>query len=77
MKADLKLKDLKEQSYKAQTQLLSVRLPIRVIEQIDRLADRLNARKTDTVVALLNEGLERLNEKEWPRPGARKVSRQP
>ena len=62
MKEDVRIKDLKEQSHQAQTQL-------------HRLADRLNARKTDTVVALLNEGLDRLNEKEWPRPGSYKVSR--
>ena len=39
--------------------LLSVRLPVELIERVDALVDRLGSSKAAVVVALLNEGLDR------------------
>jgi hypothetical protein len=59
MKRDLKLRDLKAQSDITPVKLLSVRVPVELINRIDHVVDLLNAGKGDVVVALLNEGLER------------------
>ena len=59
MKRDLKLSDLKERSEITPMKLLSVRVPIDLINRIDHVVDLLNAGKGEVVVALLNEGLER------------------
>lgn len=59
MKRDLKLSDLKERSEIIPMKLLSVRVPIDLIDRIDHVVDLLNAGKGEVVVALLNEGLER------------------
>ena len=59
MKRDLKLADLKERSEIIPMKLLSVRVPVDLIEQIDHVVELLNAGKGEVVVALLNEGLER------------------
>jgi hypothetical protein len=59
MKANLKLSDLKERSEIIPMKLLSVRVPIDLIDRIDRVVELLNAGKGEVVVALLNEGLER------------------
>jgi hypothetical protein len=59
MKRDLKLEDLKERSEIVPMKLLSVRVPVDLIQRIDDVVDLLNAGKGEVVVALLNEGLER------------------
>jgi hypothetical protein len=64
MKRDLKLSDLKERSAIVQMKLLSVRVPVDLIERIDQVVDVLNAGKGEVVVALLNEGLERYGQRD-------------
>lgn len=59
MKRDLKLEDLKQRSEYVPMKLLSVRVPVDLIERIDGVVDLLNAGKGEVVVALLNEGLGR------------------
>ena len=59
MKRDLTLEDLKDQSELVPMKLLSVRVPVDLIDRIDRVVDLLNAGKGEVVVALLNEGLGR------------------
>lgn len=59
MKRDLKLEDLKERSEIVPMKLLSVRVPVDLIQRIDNVVDLLNAGKGEVVVALLNEGLGR------------------
>lgn len=59
MKRDLKLQDLKQRSEIVPMKLLSVRVPVDLIDRIDDVVDLLNAGKGEVVVALLNEGLER------------------
>lgn len=59
MKRDLKLDDLKQRSEYVPMKLLSVRVPVDLIERIDDVVDLLNAGKGEVVVALLNEGLGR------------------
>jgi hypothetical protein len=59
MKRDLKLEDLKERSEIVPMKLLSVRVPVDLIDRIDNVVELLNAGKGEVVVALLNEGLER------------------
>jgi hypothetical protein len=59
MTRDLRLEDLKERSQAVYTKLLSVRVPVELIDRIDAVVDQLNAGKGEVVVALLNEGLGR------------------
>jgi hypothetical protein len=59
MKRDLKLEDLKERSEIVPMKLLSVRVPVDLIQRIGDVVDLLNAGKGEVVVALLNEGLGR------------------
>ncbi len=59
MKRDLKLEDLKQRSEVVPMKLLSVRVPVDLIDRIDDVVDLLNAGKGEVVVALLNEGLGR------------------
>jgi hypothetical protein len=59
MKRDLKLEDLKGRSEIVPMKLLSVRVPVDLIQRIDDFVDLLNAGKGEVVVALLNEGLGR------------------
>lgn len=59
MKRDLKLEDLKQRSEVVPMRLLSVRVPVDLIDRIDDVVDLLNAGKGEVVVALLNEGLGR------------------
>jgi hypothetical protein len=64
MKRDLKLTDLKERSSIVQMKLLSVRVPVDLIDRIDQVVDVLNAGKGEVVVALLNEGLGRYSRRD-------------
>ncbi len=59
MKRDLNLEDLKKRSEIVPMKLLSVRVPVDLIDRIDGVVDLLNAGKGEVVVALLNEGLGR------------------
>lgn len=59
MKRDLNLEDLSGKDEIIAMRLLSVRVPIDLIQRIDDVVDVLNAGKGEVVVALLNEGLER------------------
>ncbi len=56
---DLSLEDLKQRSEYVPMKLLSVRVPVDLIDRIDDVVDLLNAGKGEVVVALLNEGLTR------------------
>lgn len=62
MKKDIKLSDLKARSEFVPMKLLSVRVPVDLIDRIDHIVDLLNAGKGEVVVALLNEGLDRHDE---------------
>ena len=59
MKRELTLEDLKERSEIVAMKLLSVRVPVDLIDRIDHVVDLLNAGKGEVVVALLSEGLSR------------------
>jgi len=59
VKKDIKLSDLKSRSEFVPMKLLSVRVPVDLIDRIDHVVDLLNAGKGEVVVALLNEGLDR------------------
>jgi hypothetical protein len=56
MRSELRIADLKNRA-PARSRLMNVKVPLHVIEEIDRLAKGLGATKTAVVVALLNEGL--------------------
>ena len=62
MREKLRLVDLQKRT-PATTRLMNVKLPLDVVTAIDRLSKRLNASKTDTVIALLNEALAVAGEK--------------
>lgn len=66
MRSDLRLTDLRRPARPA-SKLMNVRIPVHVSEAIHRVARALGASKTDVVIALLNEGLERSKEslKDW------------
>ena len=56
MRAELRIRDLKNRTY-CGSRLMNVKIPTRVSDAIERVADDLDASKTEVVVALLNEGL--------------------
>lgn len=62
-RSKLRLADLKARTPMG-TRLMNVKVPVEILTSIERLAKRLNASKTDVVVALLNEALALANEKE-------------
>ena len=62
MRADLRLTDLYKRE-KPTGRMLNIRIPAKLFETIARVAEQLDASKTDVVVALLNEGLARANVK--------------
>jgi hypothetical protein len=72
MKRDLKITDLKDRSSVVPMKLLSVRVPVDLIDRIDRVVDLLNAGKGEVVVALLNEGLERYGHTKGGKRAARR-----
>jgi len=55
-RSNLRLKDLKAKTPTA-SKLMNVKVPVDTLDGIDRLAKKLNATKTNVVVALLNEAL--------------------
>ncbi len=56
---NLRLTDLANRGRQGSLKLLSVRLPVQLIERVDELVRRLGSGKAEVVVALLNEGLDR------------------
>ncbi|MEO8603343.1 MAG: hypothetical protein ABI629_12275 [bacterium] len=65
----MRLTDLKRRE-RAVSKLMNVKIPAHVSEAIQRVARALGASKTDVVIALLNEGLDRstFSLKGWKRP---------
>ncbi len=58
MRSDLRLTDLKRRE-RSLSKLMNVKIPAHVSDAIHRVARSLGASKTDVVIALLNEGLDR------------------
>ena len=56
---NLRLSDLARRGRDHSLELLSVRLPVQLLDRVDDLVDRIGSGKAEVVVALLNEGLER------------------
>jgi len=69
MRSDLRLTDLKRRE-RSVSKLMNVKIPARLSQAIHRVARALGASKTDVVIALLNEGLDRstVSLKGWKRP---------
>ncbi|MDX2167647.1 MAG: hypothetical protein SF182_11310 [Deltaproteobacteria bacterium] len=69
MRSDLRLTDLKRRE-RSVSKLMNVKIPAHVSDAIHRVARALGASKTDVVIALLNEGLDRstVSLKGWRRP---------
>lgn len=57
-RSGLRLTDLKQRGPVAR-KLMNVKLPAELVTAIDRLAEHLDASKAETVLMLLNEGLDR------------------
>lgn len=55
---NLRLSDLARRRRGSPVELLSVRLPVQLLDRIDALVTRIGSGKAELVVALLNEGLE-------------------
>lgn len=55
--SELRVADLKSRQHSA-ARLMNVKIPAHVHEAIELLSKKLDASKTDVVLALLNEGLE-------------------
>lgn len=58
---NVRLSDLASRTRQHSVKLLSVRLPVRLIDRIDQVVTRLGSGKAEVVVALLNEGLDRFD----------------
>jgi hypothetical protein len=58
MRSELRITDLKRR-VPTTTRLINMRIPSRIGAEIDRLADKLGASKTEVVIALLNAGLDK------------------
>lgn len=58
MQSDIRLDDLKGR-VGSRSKLMNVRIPAHVSDAIDAVASSLGAAKTEVVIALLNEGLDR------------------
>ena len=69
MRSDIRLTDLRKRD-KRKSKLMNVKIPVDVSDAIQRVAEDLGASKTEVVIALLNEGLDRSKEilKGWKRP---------
>ena len=69
---NLRLSDLARRGRRDGLELLSVRLPVKLLDRVDELVDRIGSGKAEVVVALLNEGLDR-----YERQGSRGARRAP
>lgn len=58
MRSDLRIADLRRRD-SATNRLMNVRIPVHLSDAIDRVVRVLGVAKTDVVIALLNEGLDR------------------
>ena len=69
MRADLRLTDLRRRD-KGTSKLMNVKIPTHVSDAIQKVARDLGASKTEVVIALLNEGLDKSDTvlKGWKRP---------
>jgi len=69
MRSDLRLTDLTRRK-RSTSKLMNVKIPAHLSDAIHRVARALGASKTDVVIALLNEGLDRsvVALKGWQRP---------
>jgi len=69
MRADLRLTDLRRRD-KGTSKLMNVKIPTRVSDAIQKVAKDLGASKTEVVIALLNEGLDKSDTvlRGWKRP---------
>ena len=56
-RANLRIMDLKKRTRPTSTSLKNAKVPASVATAIERIAEQLNASKTEVVLALLNEGL--------------------
>lgn len=69
---DLRLDDLVTRGKRGreETKLMNVKVPANVLSRLDRTAKNLGASKTEVVIAILNEGLERaeVELKGWKAP---------
>jgi hypothetical protein len=57
LRSKLRIADLKQRQ-PGNSHLMNVKIPVQLWDAIERLARKLGANKTETVVALLNAGLE-------------------
>ena len=62
MRSELRITDLKRR-VPTTTRLINMRIPAPIGAEIDRLADKLGASKTEVVIALLNAGLDKAAKK--------------
>ena len=69
MRSDLRLTDLHRRD-RGVSKLMNVKIPTHVSDAIQRVAKALGASKTEVVIALLNEGLDKstITLKGWKRP---------
>ena len=70
---NLRLSDLARRGSNTGFELLSVRLPVQLLNRVDHLAQQMGSGKAEVVVALLNEGLDRY-QRERPARGRQRGS---
>jgi len=58
MRSDLRIADLRRREG-SPSKLMNVKIPVELSDAIDRVVKDLGVAKTDVVIALLNEGLDR------------------
>jgi hypothetical protein len=58
MRSDLRIADLRRRD-SGMSKLMNVKIPASLSDAIDRVVSELDVPKTDVVIALLNEGLDR------------------
>ena len=61
MRSDLRIADLRRRD-SSTSKLMNVKIPAALSDAIDRMVNDLGVPKTDVVIALLNEGLDRSSE---------------
>jgi len=61
MRSDLRIADLRRRD-SSRSKLMNVKIPAGLSDAIDRIVGDLGVPKTDVVIALLNEGLDRSTE---------------
>jgi len=61
-RSSLRIVDLKRRP-RATTRLVNVRLPVSILDAVERLARELGASQTETVVALLNSAMDQMRKR--------------